>query len=228
MRSKKTPVGFRVLGQRSLSSSFSSRSKIPVKVAEDDADKGSHGSLSDIPEQRLKHNSGTPKTVKVKSRPFLSLLGLKDLSGSTDDQIEAKKGGEAEKSSVALAFEKFKHTDIGKGQSIVSQSAGEAPCPDGDDLPETRKRRHPCKDGDDKHTARKYFAVLGGDPKPKLKKRRADSLISQEKPGHVYDHHENGCGWWDCNMEGIDNEEVGVNEVWEGVGSTTLGGIEWH
>ena len=39
---------------------------------------------------------------------------------------------------------------------------------------------------------------------------------------------ENGCGWWDCNMEGIDNEEVGVNEVWEGVGSTTLGGIEGH
>lgn len=29
-------------------------------------------------------------------------------------------------------------------------------------------------------------------------------------------------------MEGVDNEEVGINEVWEGVGSTTLGGIEWH
>ncbi|KAM5552676.1 hypothetical protein ABKV19_025073, partial [Rosa sericea] len=126
---------------RSLSSSFSSRSKIPVQVAEDDADKGSHGSLSDIPEQR----SGTPKTVKVKSRPFSSLLGLKDQSGSTDEQIEAKKGGEAERSSVALAFEKFKHTDIRKGQSTVSQSGGEVECPDQDDLPESRKKRHPCK-----------------------------------------------------------------------------------
>jgi hypothetical protein len=29
-------------------------------------------------------------------------------------------------------------------------------------------------------------------------------------------------------MEGVDNEEVGYSEVWEGVGSTTLGGIEWH
>jgi len=30
-------------------------------------------------------------------------------------------------------------------------------------------------------------------------------------------------------MEGVDNEELGVSEVWEGVGSTTLGGIaDWH
>lgn len=36
--------------------------------------------------------------------------------------------------------------------------------------------------------ARKYFAILGGDPIPKLKKRRGESLISQEKPGHIYDH----------------------------------------
>jgi hypothetical protein len=30
-------------------------------------------------------------------------------------------------------------------------------------------------------------------------------------------------------MEGVDNEALGVSEVWEGVGSTTLGGIvDWH
>lgn len=29
-------------------------------------------------------------------------------------------------------------------------------------------------------------------------------------------------------MAGVDNEEVGSNEVWEGVGSTTLGGLEWN
>lgn len=39
---------------------------------------------------------------------------------------------------------------------------------------------------------------------------------------------ENGGGFWDSSMLGIDNEEVGFSEVWEGVGSTTLGGIEWH
>lgn len=29
-------------------------------------------------------------------------------------------------------------------------------------------------------------------------------------------------------MEGVDSEEVGCNEAWEGVGSTTLGGLDWH
>lgn len=38
----------------------------------------------------------------------------------------------------------------------------------------------------------------------------------------------NGGGWWDCSMEGVDDEEVGFGQVWEGVGSTTFGGIEWH
>ncbi|MCI07214.1 hypothetical protein A2U01_0028279 [Trifolium medium] len=33
----------------------------------------------------------------------------------------------------------------------------------------------------------------------------------------------NGHGWWDDDMEGVDNEALGVSEVWEGVGSTTLG-----
>ncbi|VVB14130.1 unnamed protein product [Arabis nemorensis] len=28
-------------------------------------------------------------------------------------------------------------------------------------------------------------------------------------------------GWWDCDMEGVDSEEVGHSEVWEGVGSIT-------
>lgn len=38
----------------------------------------------------------------------------------------------------------------------------------------------------------------------------------------------NGHGWWDCDREGVDSEEVGHKEVWEGVGSTTVGGLEWH
>jgi hypothetical protein len=68
-------------------------------------------------------------------------LGLKDLSESIDEQSEVKKGGGAEKSFVALAIEQFKHTDRGKGHSIVSQSAGEGECPDKDDVQESRKRK---------------------------------------------------------------------------------------
>lgn len=39
---------------------------------------------------------------------------------------------------------------------------------------------------------------------------------------------DNGGGWWNENMAGVDNEEVGCTDAWEGVGCTTLGGIEWH
>lgn len=52
------------------------------------------------------------------------------------------------------------------------------------------------------------------------------SLIMEDITSSMAD--ENGSGFWDSNMLGIDNEEVGFSEVWEGVGSTTLGGIEWH
>ncbi|XP_021816995.1 uncharacterized protein LOC110759251 isoform X1 [Prunus avium] len=86
--------------------------------------------------------------------------------------------------------------------------------------------------GGGKHSVRKHFTVLGGDPKPKpqdyQKRKRNESFVSKEKAGPAYNHYANGCGWWDCDREGIDNEEVGLNEVWEVVGCTTLGGIEWH
>lgn len=39
----------------------------------------------------------------------------------------------------------------------------------------------------------------------------------------------NGGGFWDSEMEGVDGEAVGFSEVWEGVGSTTFGGVvDWH
>ena len=39
----------------------------------------------------------------------------------------------------------------------------------------------------------------------------------------------NGSGWWDSDMEGVDDGEMGFSEAWEGVGSSSLGGIiDWH
>lgn len=39
----------------------------------------------------------------------------------------------------------------------------------------------------------------------------------------------NGGGIWDSDMAGVDHEEVGFKEVWEGMGSTSLGGMgDWH
>ncbi|CAL4933620.1 unnamed protein product [Urochloa decumbens] len=38
-----------------------------------------------------------------------------------------------------------------------------------------------------------------------------------------------GGGWWHGDMEGVDGEEVGwTDDMWEGMGSVTLGGLEWH
>ncbi|KAM3289281.1 hypothetical protein P3S67_017568 [Capsicum chacoense] len=76
-------------------------------------------------------------------------------------------------------------------------------------------------------SARMVLAVLGegSAAKPRRKVRMLDNI---EKPNTLFNQCANGGGWWDCNMEGVDNEEVGCNEVWEGMGSTTIGGLEWH
>ncbi|GKG10057.1 hypothetical protein Tco_0338803, partial [Tanacetum coccineum] len=37
-----------------------------------------------------------------------------------------------------------------------------------------------------------------------------------------------GSGWWNSDMEGIDNEAISSNEVCEGVGSATMGGLDCH
>ncbi|XP_074572364.1 uncharacterized protein LOC141828878 [Curcuma longa] len=77
-----------------------------------------------------------------------------------------------------------------------------------------------------KKTTRKSLVVIGDDSKPWSYGRQKKIMDSSTKP--LYDHYANGSGGWDCNREGIDTEEVGCNEIWEGIGSTTLGGLEWH
>lgn len=38
---------------------------------------------------------------------------------------------------------------------------------------------------------------------------------------------ENGTGFWEPERVGVDNDEVGSTEMWEGMGSTTtLGGLD--
>ncbi|MCD7464736.1 hypothetical protein HAX54_053314 [Datura stramonium] len=60
-------------------------------------------------------------------------------------------------------------------------------------------------------SARKVLAVLGegSAEKPRRKLRMLENI---EKPSTLFDHYANGG--------------VGCNEVWEGMGSTTLGGLE--
>ncbi|GKB86478.1 hypothetical protein Tco_0958750, partial [Tanacetum coccineum] len=78
-----------------------------------------------------------------------------------------------------------------------------------------------------KPPAPKCLVILGDDPKPRQANYNRP-FIRKEKPLPLYNHYDGGSGWWDSDMEGIDNEAVGSNEVWEGVGSATMGGLDWH
>ncbi|PPD95310.1 hypothetical protein GOBAR_DD07646 [Gossypium barbadense] len=120
----------------------------------------------------------------------------------------------------------FKQDNSEKIDSVLSSSVvGEEE--------NSRKRRNPFEGVDEQRRTRKPFLVLGeeGDDDPQnIKKRgRKECSTSNKKPKPHYNHYANGSGWWDCDMEGVDSEEVGYGEVWEGVGSTTFGGIvDWH
>ncbi|GAB4851905.1 hypothetical protein Ancab_031304 [Ancistrocladus abbreviatus] len=102
---------------------------------------------------------------------------------------------------------------------------------DVDVLHESKKRKNPSGGGlngdHDLHSPRKHLVILGDDPTPKHTNHEENSA-SKKKPKPLYNYYENGIGWWDSEREGIDSDEVGCNEVWEGMGSTTLGGLEWH
>ncbi|KAK4585770.1 hypothetical protein RGQ29_023113 [Quercus rubra] len=228
----------RALGQRSIASSFLSRSSnssndFKEGVQNKASKKGSHVSLADFLDRKLHATSVPPRTVQGKSRPFSSLLGPspRESSGSIDGHNGANKGGEAESNCATdkVFFEQFKHTGEDTGNCGGSCSVGEVESCDIDEAQESRKRKNPFQGAgvDERYVARKHLLVLGGDPKPK-EKGKDEKYNSKKKQRPLYNHYANGCGWWDCNMEGVDNEEVGFSEVWEGVGSTTLGGIEWH
>ncbi|XP_020600157.1 uncharacterized protein LOC110039440 isoform X2 [Phalaenopsis equestris] len=90
----------------------------------------------------------------------------------------------------------------------------------------SRKRKTPVEfSSGDTDGHQKHLVVLGDDPKPRP---RIQQKLMDQSGKTIYNHYASGWGWWDGDKEGIDSEEVGYNEVWEGVGSTTLGGLEWH
>ncbi|KAK3001778.1 hypothetical protein RJ639_022498 [Escallonia herrerae] len=62
--------------------------------------------------------------------------------------------------------------------------------------------------GVEKQSAQKRLLVLGGDRNSKHE-GKIRSFMSNEKPKPLFNHYANGSGWWDCNMEGVDNDEVG-------------------
>ncbi|KDO61131.1 hypothetical protein CISIN_1g026914mg [Citrus sinensis] len=231
MKSKQIEI--RALGQRSITSSFLSRSSNPFKNTKEDVNdelvtkKDSCVSLSDFLDRKLHKSSVLPKTVQGKSCPFLTPVGSRNSAGTTNGQTGVKKVEEKERSNVLdkVVLEQFKHTSKGDDDTCPI-SSDEIEIPDEYNAKESRKRKHPFEDVQ-KHTTRKPFVVLGEDSKSK-QKGRGESSITNKKSRPCYNHYANGFGWWDSDMEGVDSEAVGYGEAWEGVGSTTFGGIEWH
>ncbi|KAF2285643.1 hypothetical protein GH714_006150 [Hevea brasiliensis] len=125
-------------------------------------------------------------------------------------------GGEIGTSGTQLGIGSFHAGDLGTSNSNNDQV--------------TRKRRNPFEDGDEKHAIRKTSLVLGGDPEPKQRTRLRSSLATKNQDLSIITvsvksrkhcayslilADANGCGWWDCDMEGVDTEEVGTGEIWE-------------
>ncbi|KAF7837326.1 uncharacterized protein G2W53_005808 [Senna tora] len=225
----------RIFGQRSIDSSFpnlssnfsSSSNDSKANVGKQASPKGSHVSLSDFLDRKLQKSSVVPGRIQGKSTPFLSPLGL---GISKVGRVGAISQVEEDTKSVGdrIIFERFKHTDKEKEDFISPSGFNETENSVMDDVQDSMKRKNPFEGGTENHTIQKRVVVLGGESK-RRKKGRTNNSSSNKKPKPLYNHYANGCGWWDCDMEGVDNEEVGFNEVWEGVGSTTLGEIvNWH
>ncbi|PWZ56621.1 hypothetical protein Zm00014a_001396 [Zea mays] len=75
--------------------------------------------------------------------------------------------------------------------------------------------------------------VLGDDPRPRpatTRGRRRRTRGGEGEGGRaLYNHYASGGGWWHGDKEGVDGEEIGwTDDMWEGMGSVTLGGLEWH
>ncbi|CAK7336247.1 unnamed protein product [Dovyalis caffra] len=253
-----------VLGQRSIPSSFISRSSNPARDSKqdgqkEDSKKKSCVSFTDFLDKKLHKNTVLPKILKGKSRPFWSPLGPSNVGGPTDHQIGVQKE-EQEKSSVLdqLVFEQFKPTGAEKGDDLVSIGDGER----GDGMGpfgakvissssfligssgdggkgtsttsfgigsshvgevgtsavnDSRKRRNPFRGN------RQFWEVVQI-PIKKEEKRASQATKNKGLSTIILVAlllltDANGSGWWDCDMEGVDSEEVGFGEIWEGSGT---------
>ncbi|KAL2469528.1 hypothetical protein Adt_37664 [Abeliophyllum distichum] len=234
MKSQKSSV--RPLGQRSIASSFLLRASNRVGNFKKNVEikapnrKCSGQSLSDFLNQKLHRSSVLPTSVQGKERPFVSPLSHEELKRCAEGESGSKQRGEPNVNcSLDSVFEMFKHVEKDKKDNTHSFGNNEIGSIDTDDLQQTRKRNNlsEVQGHDDEPSARKLLVVLGDDSKPS-RKGKWKIFSSKEEPTPLFNHYANGGGWWDSNMEGVDNEEVGCNEVWEGMGSITLGGLEWH
>ncbi|QCE07747.1 hypothetical protein DEO72_LG9g2767 [Vigna unguiculata] len=228
----KNQTSFRAFGQRTIASTFRNllpRNPLPEGRTGNQASHKSdttHSSLSNFLSFKQQKSPHLPQTVPGKSTPFLSPLGLRKCEENGTVNETEKEGNRNNDSKVI--FESFKHTEEDKRNFVGEIGVDELENSVVDNNQDSKKRKTPFEGGNESQTARKHVVVLGGESKLKPK-RLTENGSSNKRPRPHYNHYANGHGWWDYDMEGVDNEQLGSNEVWEGVGSTTLGGIiDWH
>ncbi|KAL6883252.1 hypothetical protein ACP4OV_010666 [Aristida adscensionis] len=171
----------------------------------------------------------TRATIKEKPSAFSSVGG-----GSSS-------GKDAGGALSAAVFKRF-HGSASSAPRAEGGGAGAGGDADADadvrlDLEDiTAKRKSPLDGHEQGGDGRaKRVVVLGDDPRPRLVTRRgrgARPARGGDEGGGgraLYNHYASGGGWWHGDMEGVDGEEVGwTDDMWEGMGSVTLGGLEWH
>ncbi|XP_073051612.1 uncharacterized protein [Primulina eburnea] len=224
MKSKQPSI--RPAGQRSITSTVLFSGPKGSSVCDKDVgikastQQGSQLSLSDFLKRKVRRTSA-PHSSRGKEQPFMSPLSC-EVSNSNVVGVNSNDGGEAD---ANLSFDSVLQMLKNNGEEKKDCSNISAPN-DTHDLQQARNRENPFEDHD-KPSAGKVLAVLGDDIRP-IQSRKRKKFSSKEDSKPLFNHYENGGGWWDDNMEGIDSENVGCSSAWEGVGCTTLGGIEWH
>ncbi|KAK8952767.1 hypothetical protein KSP40_PGU010607 [Platanthera guangdongensis] len=212
----------RQFGQTKLPLSFISN---PSAVNQDPKSKPSKQSisLSEFLNRKLGKSSG--RLLQEKQISIGSLgSAKKDFKGDPSEAASSSvpEGAIFQQFSRAL---KGKHgADLGDHAEVVKVGVD---CFDnGKQYSMKRKIPSEFSSGDGARN-QKYLVVLGDDPKPKRTRKERKPADNCGKT--IYNHYASGQGWWDGDKEGIDSEEVGYGEeAWEGVGSTALGGLEWH
>ncbi|CAH8341274.1 unnamed protein product [Eruca vesicaria subsp. sativa] len=251
---KKPIPKIRVFGQRSIAPSFFNRSSIPVEEESSSKKVDKCASFSEFLDRKLNKSvlfkpNNVEKLIPEQQRPrlFTSLFSSKS----------EKKIGDVSLEKTMLQQFKPRETQI-TGEQVMSrapepldQATAEevdllTTCftdeiNDDDDIIVmkddrlSKKRKDPFQGMESMDRTRKPVLVFGdynskvSKPMHEVEGERASNNTSCKKQKPSYNHYANGSGFWDRDMEGVDSEEVGHSEVWEGVGSTTFGDIvDWH
>ncbi|CAN6299110.1 unnamed protein product [Urochloa humidicola] len=183
----------------------------------------------------------TRTTIKEKPRAFSSVGSAgKDGGGAAGGALTAAVFKRFHSSAPVARAEGGRAAEAGEDGELDSGGGGEVRL-DVEEIgattrPEDRnKRKSPL--GGDEHGGdgkARRVVVLGDDPRPRPAWRRGRARPTRgggEGQGGraLYNHYASGGGWWHGDMEGVDGEEVGwTDDMWEGMGSVTLGGLEWH